>query len=57
MTDKQPVADGSTVKLTKQSNGWKVQVLHQDGGISGRNAPFETLDEVAAHLRDTYDVR
>lgn len=50
------IVEGTEVKLTRQSNGWKLDILHKGNGISGRLGPFKTLDEAVAWVQERYDV-
>lgn len=46
---------GSTIKLIREEDGWRGQVLHgEHGGITGRMKPFNTLDEAFAYIREKY---
>ncbi|WP_164527881.1 hypothetical protein [Georhizobium profundi] len=51
------VKDGSRVVMHKQPNGWRVEVLHEGGGISGRLGPHDTLEDVVAYLKEQYGLK
>ena len=52
---KSEVAIGSTIKLIREADGWRIEVLHgQHGGITGRLKPFGTLDEAFAYIKERY---
>jgi hypothetical protein len=49
------LAVGSTIKLIREEDGWRVQVLHGGhGGITGRMKPFNSLDEALVYIKERY---
>jgi hypothetical protein len=55
-TEKTKLVVGSTVKFILQSNGWRVEIAHKDGGISGVMRAWPTLEEASAWVKERYDV-
>jgi hypothetical protein len=52
---KSEVVVGSTIKLIRQEDGWRIEVLHgEHGGITGRMKPLKTLNEAFAYIKERY---
>ncbi|KKX33971.1 hypothetical protein [Rhizobium sp. LC145] len=51
------IVDGSVVKLIKGPQGWRLEIQHKDGGVSGPMAPFETLEDVTGWIKGHYNVK
>jgi len=56
MSDKKQLVLESEIKLTLQSNGWKLNVVHKDGGTSARIGTFPSIKDAAEWVKDRYEV-
>lgn len=54
--EKIDIAVGSRIQIHRQPSGWRVEVVHYRGGITGKLGPYSTFEEAVNYLKEAYEV-